>query len=194
MSFIINLGDLDAEGLPIEYEVQPSDIDLSPGDGEIAGSLTCLGHVFPIEGNLANFEGSLTGKVIRECVRCLTRFEDNISLSLNAQFKESNHASVAPVSSKRTKKGGRRKNSEIEDEYENELDSYPIKDNQIDLLPVLRENLILATPLQTLCRESCSGLCQECGSNLNEGVCGCCSPVEPSSLIQNIQNPIGIKI
>ncbi len=194
MSYIINIGDLDAEGLPIEYEVQPSEIDLSTDDGEIAGSLTCLGHIFLIERNLANFQGSLTGKVIRECVRCLTRFEDNISLSLNAQFKESNHTSVEPVSSKRSKKGGRRKNSEIEEEYENELDIYPIEEDQIDLLPVLREHLILATPLQTLCQESCSGLCQECGSNLNEGVCGCCSPVEPSSLIQNIENPIGIKI
>src|SRR5580658_10792724 len=33
---------------------------------------------------------------------------------------------------------------------------------------VLREQLLLALPLKTLCREDCKGLCSQCGKNLNE--------------------------
>ncbi|RMF50649.1 MAG: DUF177 domain-containing protein [Anaerolineae bacterium] len=42
---------------------------------------------------------------------------------------------------------------------------------QIDLAPLTREYLILATPMQTLCRPDCRGLCPVCGGNLNEETC-----------------------
>ncbi|MCA9453234.1 MAG: DUF177 domain-containing protein, partial [Nitrospira sp.] len=57
----------------------------------------------------------------------------------------------------------------------------------IDLLPAIREQLILATPLQSLCNENCLGLCQVCGSNLNDGICGCCTPVTSSAPVPNFQ-------
>lgn len=40
-------------------------------------------------------------------------------------------------------------------------------DFRIDLTPLLREELILATPLAPLCRPDCKGLCLECGRDLN---------------------------
>jgi uncharacterized metal-binding protein YceD (DUF177 family) len=54
----------------------------------------------------------------------------------------------------------------------------------------LREYLILATPQHPLCQESCAGLCQVCGVNLNEGVCGCCSPVTASSPVVSDNPPM----
>jgi uncharacterized protein len=51
---------------------------------------------------------------------------------------------------------------------------FPIEaDHHIDLEPVLRELIILATPMHAVCREDCLGLCPECGQNLNEGPCDC---------------------
>jgi uncharacterized protein len=44
---------------------------------------------------------------------------------------------------------------------------------QIDLDPILREQLLLALPSYPLCREGCRGLCPACGQNLNERECGC---------------------
>ena len=38
---------------------------------------------------------------------------------------------------------------------------------------VLREQLLLAVPLKTLCSEECKGLCPHCGRNLNQGACDC---------------------
>jgi uncharacterized protein len=37
----------------------------------------------------------------------------------------------------------------------------------------LREQVLLAVPLKTICRDDCKGLCPQCGKNLNEGACSC---------------------
>jgi uncharacterized protein len=44
---------------------------------------------------------------------------------------------------------------------------------EIDLDPILREQILLALPGYPLCREGCKGLCPACGQNLNERECGC---------------------
>ncbi len=181
MPLMISLVDIPAEGLPIECEVPSAEIDLSTDDGKILGSLNCTGHIFSTDENFASFQGALSGKVMRECVRCLMSFEEDISLPWDAEFKQFNQAVAVPGPSKKMKKGSRRPDSVIDDEIE--IDTYPIMDEQIDLLPALREHLILATPVQPLCHESCTGLCQVCGANLNEGICGCCSPVTVSSAL-----------
>ena len=36
----------------------------------------------------------------------------------------------------------------------------------IDLEPVLRDAVVLALPLQPVCRDDCPGLCSECGARL----------------------------
>lgn len=45
--------------------------------------------------------------------------------------------------------------------------------DEIDLGPLIREQLLLALPTRPLCREDCRGLCPHCGINLNRGECGC---------------------
>jgi len=37
----------------------------------------------------------------------------------------------------------------------------------------LREQVLLAMPLKTVCREDCKGLCPHCGKNWNESACSC---------------------
>ncbi|HCF61900.1 MAG TPA: DUF177 domain-containing protein [Myxococcales bacterium] len=44
---------------------------------------------------------------------------------------------------------------------------------QIDLAPILREQLLLALPMSLLCDEECKGLCTVCGCDLNKRECGC---------------------
>jgi uncharacterized protein len=43
----------------------------------------------------------------------------------------------------------------------------------LDLCEAVRQQLVLAEPLQPLCRTNCAGLCPTCGSNRNLGPCGC---------------------
>ncbi|MDP2891627.1 MAG: DUF177 domain-containing protein [Bacillota bacterium] len=46
----------------------------------------------------------------------------------------------------------------------------------IDLDSAIIENVILSLPIRVLCKQDCKGLCAKCGSNLNEGKCGCRKP------------------
>ena len=43
----------------------------------------------------------------------------------------------------------------------------------IDLTDRIREDIIVALPIQPLCHQACRGLCGGCGKDLNEGSCGC---------------------
>lgn len=47
------------------------------------------------------------------------------------------------------------------------------EDGYVDLAPLVRELTILELPIHPLCKPDCLGLCQECGTNLNEKECGC---------------------
>jgi uncharacterized protein len=43
----------------------------------------------------------------------------------------------------------------------------------IDLTPDIREEFILAYPMNPLCSPGCKGLCHKCGQNLNKQKCKC---------------------
>ncbi|MEW5867750.1 MAG: DUF177 domain-containing protein [Chloroflexota bacterium] len=45
------------------------------------------------------------------------------------------------------------------------------ENGKIDLSPLVREEMILAMPINPICRIDCKGLCPVCGENLNETVC-----------------------
>jgi len=46
-------------------------------------------------------------------------------------------------------------------------------DHVLDLTEALRQCVIADAPLKPLCRDDCRGLCQVCGTNLNQGKCDC---------------------
>jgi uncharacterized protein len=59
-------------------------------------------------------------------------------------------------------------------------DAWRIEGDQIDLLPMVREGLLLAVPAGPLCRADCPGICALCGRDLAEGECGC-DPAPPDA-------------
>lgn len=50
-----------------------------------------------------------------------------------------------------------------------------LSEPEINLDEILREQILLAIPLQTLCRENCRGICAGCGAGLNNEPCSCSS-------------------
>lgn len=63
---------------------------------------------------------------------------------------------------------GRSKQAEPADDAEDDEDRLYIEDGLFDLEPVLRDAVVLALPMQPVCRETCAGLCSECGIRLDE--------------------------
>jgi uncharacterized protein len=51
--------------------------------------------------------------------------------------------------------------------------AFPIVGGQLDLGPMVREEVLLAMPDAPLCRPDCPGLCPVCGADLTENPCGC---------------------
>ena len=91
-------------------------------------------------------QGKLETHIVSECVRCVEPITVPVELPLEELFSY-------PPSPETP---------------------YSIDDTGVmDLLPLLREEVILALPMGALCRPDCAGLCLECGQNLNEGQCDC---------------------
>ena len=47
---------------------------------------------------------------------------------------------------------------------------------EIDVAPLVREQILLSLPIRPLCTEECRGLCAGCGVNLNSEACRCAPP------------------
>lgn len=69
--------------------------------------------------------------------------------------------------------------SEVDELYQQVLtdpDAFEIVGEQLDLVPAVREAVVLDLPDAPLCRPDCAGLCPTCGADLNDGPCGCPPP------------------
>lgn len=52
-------------------------------------------------------------------------------------------------------------------------DAFPIEHGQLDLAPMVREEVLLGVPDAPLCREDCPGLCPVCGADRASERCDC---------------------
>ena len=63
-------------------------------------------------------------------------------------------------------------------------------EDQIDLNPLIFEQIVLQIPMKVLCADTCKGLCPRCGVNLNVTECDCRveSADERFSILKNWKN------
>ncbi len=100
------------------------------------------------------FKGRIDGSVIGHCARCLETYE--FPLRKDFSFV------LVPISEAR---------SAGDESAEVDLAYY--EGDEIDLTPMISEQIILALPTRPLCSEDCKGLCPSCGKNLNRETCNC---------------------
>ena len=60
-----------------------------------------------------------------------------------------------------------------DDDREDDLEFAVYDGDEVDVTPLVQEQVLLALPTRPLCKEECRGLCSQCGVNLNEHQCGC---------------------
>ncbi len=56
----------------------------------------------------------------------------------------------------------------------------PERATHLDVTEAVREEVALAMPAFSLCRDDCAGLCPICGTDLNVEVCECAASTRPS--------------
>jgi uncharacterized protein len=81
---------------------------------------------------------------------------------------------------------------DVEERYAlDDPDAFPIENGQIDLAPMVREEVLLGVPDAPLCRDDCLGLCPTCGADLNAGPCGCDTTVrdERWAILDQLREP-----
>jgi uncharacterized protein len=103
------------------------------------------------------FRGRIGGGIVGHCSRCLKDY----SFSLEKEF---DFVLVLDTPSAKSR--------ELNPE-ELGLSFYSGED--IDLTPLIREQVLLSLPTRPLCGEDCRGLCPACGVDLNEDACRCSS-------------------
>lgn len=103
-------------------------------------------------------EGRLQATLAVTCGRCLKAFECELAERFVLTFvpEEGEEDSAA----------------ERELDYR-ELEMIPYRDERLELLEPLQEQLIMVIPIRTLCNEHCRGLCPACGADLNYSSCDC---------------------
>lgn len=58
--------------------------------------------------------------------------------------------------------------SELEDD-----ETIVVSGEKLDISDIVLNNFLTNIPGRYLCQEDCKGLCQKCGTDLNEGICSC---------------------
>jgi len=110
---------------------------------------------------LFEVQGRLRTSIRLPCSRCLKDFDTPLASDFELTYTKEMPGLM-----------------DIFDEEEIELKVEEIgmiyfKGEEINLQQGIQEQVVMAFPLQPLCDENCKGLCPRCGSDLNQGDCGC---------------------
>lgn len=103
------------------------------------------------------FSGNFHGTFWGCCGRCL----ENYSFTLNNCFE----FVLTPDPAKAERRA--------EELHRDELGLSYYSSDEIDLEPLIAEQVMLALPTRPLCSDKCRGLCGSCGANLNKETCTC---------------------
>ncbi len=158
----IDLSRIDAEPQDFRTEVEipaerlDADQVASPMSVRLEGVVRSQGSCFVVDGRL-EVQGHLV------CVRCL----DPVPWRSSEVFRIELVRTIEPQVDT--------DELELADE---ELDRVVLGDDRLDLDELAAEQVLLALPMRTICRDDCAGLCPTCGANRNRPeACGC----EPES-------------
>lgn len=164
----LHVNDIPEEGLSLACQVEAEELTLSPTDAKVRGGFTLAAEIACV-GTGINVTGVLAGTFLRQCVRCLKDYEDPVKLPFAVEYR----CQEMPTMRRAKLATGVSRQAPPEPDEELKQDLYLYAGDQLDLATMLREHVILATPMQPLCDEACQGLCPVCGQDLNEGLCRC---------------------
>ena len=150
--------DIGDEGLDVDLPVtaawlgeQCPDLDAQLGVDGLA-----LRGVLEKSGDDVLLRGDLRGALEMSCGRCLEAARVPVDLPMTVTFVEKSAS-------------GR----DVDVEADDDDDIVFFEGGEIDLGTELRDEILLAMPINPLCQDGCLGLCSVCGGNRNNVPCDC---------------------
>ena len=159
----LSVKELELRKIRFDETFEPGQIDFSGEDLvqrsplHASGSAELLAHT---DGEV-RIRGRFTTEMTAQCDRCLAQATFPLDAGFDLFYR--------PVSFI-----AREEEVEI-DEGEAEIGFY--EGGGMELEDILREQVLLALPMQRVCSDVCKGICPVCGKNRNETECDC--RVEP---------------
>jgi len=141
------------EEFPLLLELQNEEELLFIGPLEFCLRLQRVGQIVEVD-------GSFTTGLSTTCGHCLQKFEQSLAGDFALTY--------SPVSSDLS--------ADAPEEVELDADELGLvyyKNETIELLQPLQEQVLMAVPMAPLCSDDCRGLCPECGCDLNNNSCHC---------------------
>lgn len=90
--------------------------------------------------------GQAWGRLHLSCSRCLVEYEQDFKLDIDEKFY-------------------------FEPSLADQTEGYEVRDQVVDLEPMLRDAIVLSIPMRPVHAEDCKGLCPVCGGDLNVSDC-----------------------
>lgn len=151
----------------IRFELSPEDVDIKPVHGcdliltrDVIAELDLLKQVTHVY-----VSGTVNFQTETNCSVCAELFRRESTEELYVEFEHGQPPAT----------GG------AHELGEDELVRSFYSDDELNILPVIRDTILLNIPLAPQCRPECKGICPECGENLNKGDCACCKTAAVSS-------------
>lgn len=153
---IVEVAKIQKSGKDFNLKFEPNDLNLDSEFAKISDETLFKGKVINSDLRII-VEGEIETEVELNCNRCFQAIPKKLKFSFkNAYILAEDYTK--------------------EEEYELEKKDLEIsifEGGKIDLGEVASEQIALALPTQILCEETCKGLCEKCGANLNLIDCKC---------------------
>jgi uncharacterized protein len=154
---LFKIKDIGDEGLDVDLPVTAAWLGEQCPDlgARVGADGLALRGVLETSGDDVLLRGDLRGTLETHCGRCLEAARVAVDLPVTVTFVEKGAAGDRDV------------------ESDDDDDIVFFEGGEIDLGAEVRDEILLAMPLNPLCQEGCLGLCAVCGGNRNNAPCDC---------------------
>ena len=154
---LIDVGELRKREQPLVVDSAFRGSDLGMDPAELLEPASFLLKV-RTQGDVVYVSGHVTARVRQSCCRCVEYFEKPLRKTFDLEY--------------RTDPETLPEGEEVGLRYADLTVGF-YRHDEIDLKPLIAEQILLELPMKPVCRSGCRGLCDQCGTNLNRNDCGC---------------------
>jgi uncharacterized protein len=155
----LSVKEMELRKVRFDETFEPGQIEFASENLEQVTPLHAVGSAEMLKntGGEVRIQGRYTVEFTAPCDRCLVSKRHTLDSGFDLFYQPAENIA---------------RDEEIEiDEGEAEIGFYD--GGGLELEDILREQILLALPMQRVCSEDCKGICPVCGQNRNQSACDC---------------------